>query len=749
MVNFSNGFRITGLFLIIFWLIFGFSFCSNNDTPDSDPTDGKTYLKIVNNTSFAVNVYINDPPLYDAPAETIRHVPAGGSQQWELQPTAAGSNGETLYFEYLIPIGSTTIPYYSNDPSYIKLTKLTAGIINTEEVPPLNSAQTDSIFILIKNDSSHIAWFLQGAYTINPFGSSVRDIPASGDSLFVFDSDFNSLSNCSVGNNTRRLFHDIQLQKGHIYTFIYDGTGDPGLFLIEQFDLNMYKNIWTIPTYVEPVPKGRFFTVGLLDSRQNPRTDGYILTGRVNYELATVTKPYIGAVPYLGMISPTGDIRERRINLIKNPAGLNLRRFIEDSNELVYVGQAYYEDTIGQPFILSTDTEGRENYFYDGFIDDMDPGAELQGYRLVKWDTNKYAVGCSKWEYDPDYGDWRPSIYIAKVNKISWDEVTHEEFWISPQEDYADIIELIYDQNHNMIIVLTSNDTGSSVYFLNTLDGSLKYPTVYLNNYWINGFFTLGQDYYVTGSYQGASRVRGFVTRIDFANGSVDTQNPWLIDSTKEGYNQGAVDIWYVLPENDGTLILAGWCVGNGYDAEPENYRPWFTKYNPVTRTKIWEQIYDSHEGYKVYSIHHNAIGSYLLETYNEATYHSYLISTDLLGNMSDNQLAPLPRNTSLFTASQPGNPGISVVITPMSPDVGFSSPSTLTLSKGQSSAISVSGTWASYQWYVNGTPVTGASSSYTFNTTVRNVGVYTVTVVVTNSVQEKYSASCRVTVTN
>lgn len=732
-------------------LLLSFSSCTDATKSNIEPSvKEKTYLKILNNTGFAVNVYINDPPLYNASPETLRHVPVGGSQEWELQPSATGGNGETLYFEYLIPIGSTVIPYYPNSTDYVKIKKLEAGIINTQEVPALSSAKTDSIFILIKNDSKDTTWFQQGIYTRNPFGSSVRDISANGDALFVFDGSTTSLQNCTVGNLTRHYFQDTVLEKGYIYTFIYDGMSDPGIYLIEHFDLDMQKSIWTIPTVVEPVPKGRFFTVGLLSSRQNPRTDGYILTGRVNYDEEVVTNPQAGALPYLGMISPTGTIKERRINLNKNPAGLNLRRFIENSNELVYVGQAYYEDTIGQPFILSTDKEGRENYFYDEFNEDLfliDARRELHGYKITKWGNN-FAIGCEMWEY---HTDWKLRLYVAKVEKASWDKVVHEEFWCSPfMDDLEELIELIYDETHNMFVVLAQTNTGSTVYFIDAANGTLKYPTTYLNNYYINGFFSIGQDYYIVGAYQGVANYRGFITKIDVVNGKADTMNTRLVDSTK--YSHGGAGIYNVLPETDKTIILGGWCAELGYD---DGHKPWLVKYDLNERKIVWEQIYDTHDDYIVYSVHHNAIGSYLLETYNDITYHSYLISTDLLGNVNENMLAPLPRDTSLFNAIEPGKPFLDIEIAPIADEALLTS-TTYTVIIGQSIVINSSNIYNPFQWYINGTPVAGANaSSFIFTTTGRKADIYNVTVVgtipasINNGVEEKRSAGCRITVTN
>jgi hypothetical protein len=84
-----------------------------------------------------------------------------------------------------------------------------------------------------------------------------------------------------------------------------------------------------------------------------------------------------------------------------------------------------------------------------------------------------------------------------------------------------------------------------------------------------------------------------------------------------------------------------------------------------------------------------------------------------------------------------------------LNPDVELSVQDYITITKGQSVNISVQGSWTSCQWYVNGTLAANSGYNYLFNSTGRNAGVYTVTAVVTNSAQEKRSASCRVTLKN
>jgi len=735
-----NIIRICNLFFL-----FALVFLSCKQPETSHPPVNKTYIEFDNVSEFDVNVFKGVRPV-QGNKPSFDTIPAGKKKEFVTEPTntAINPNGDIFYFQYIISLGSVKIPFPTTKDTVFKIKKNNP---NTLVIPGLSSTDTTSSYLIVENESSESISVLNGSQPLFPYDQPSEEYISVGKTGVYELINVTNLANFEIGNiSSRRKFQDNfnnngSIKPGRIYAFKYDASS-VYLYSESHFDISARRKIWTIPTYNEPVPKGRFFTTGLFSSRANAERDGYILTGSVHYERGTVTSPHVGAIPYIGMVSVEGGItRERSINLIAKPAGFNLQSFIEDSNELIYVGQVYYEDIVGRPCILSTDnTVGIENSFYEKFIDDMDFNQELHGQKLVKWNTNTYAVGCQIW----DDNKQKARIYIAKATKVKWDEFTHEVFWISPENNYATLVDLIFDQSHNMVIVLADTGIGSAVYFINAADGTLIHDKpVKLDDYWINGLFSVGQEYYVAGGLKGVSIYRGFVTKIDVVNGSVDILNPLRIDPAK--YELGAGSFRYILPEVDGTLILAGWCVANRGNAESSSYyMPWLVKYD-LTNGIIWEQIYENYIGYYINSVHHNAIGSYLLEIHNDKTYHSYLVSTDLLGKMSGTRLAPLPRDSNI-KASEPGRPGITVVITIN--DAELLTPTALDIKKGDSRIIEVQGTWLSYQWYVNGS-LSGTGSSYTFSTSDRNLGVYNVTAVVTDSADEKRSASCRVTVTN
>jgi len=746
-VSLNNFFIIKPIKFFFLILLPGIlSSCDTNTKPDND---NKTYIEIVNKSKFDVNVFpyeqrsdTNPKPEFFVPAETK-------TDKCKFSPSLL-EFGDQFYFEYLIPVGSITVPYYDFFQDNRK--KIEKGVTNTLIIPGLTSTPTNSSYLVIENNSNLIINVQRYVTLLPQLGQSIVDIQPGKSGVYILGSSITSLSNYKVGptrdykNFPPSFNNNGSIKPGRIYAFKYDASS-VNLCSESLFDIDAQDKIWTIPTYNEPVPKGKFFTTGLLSSRANVKENGYILTGSVHYERGTVTSPHVGAVPYLGMISPYGKVTDRIIYLNTNPTGINLQSFIEDldADRLIYFGQVYYGGISGRPCILSTTSSGNERAFYDEFINDINANQELFGYKLIKRNTNAYAVGCQLHEVDRH----RNRIYIAGIDSDFDKFYHHNVFWISPEDDNVSLIDMKYIQN--MLVVLAHTDTGSIVYFIDAITKELR-DDIKLDNYWINGLFKIDEDYYIAGRYKSPARYEGFITRIDVESATVNTQKPLTLLPKK--YSQGAGGFLYILPENDrndgtdkdnGIVVLAGWCTADRTNgASSDYYMPWLVKYD-LNNGKIWEEIYENKTGYYINSVHHNAIGTYLLEIHNDKTYHSYLVSTDPLGKMSGTMRDSLLHNSNI-KASEPGGPGITVVIT--IDDAELLTPAVLDIKKGDSRIIEVQGTWLSYQWYVNGS-LAGTGSSYTFSTSDRNLGVYDVTAVVTDSAGEKRSASCRVTVTN
>ncbi|MDR3171442.1 MAG: fibronectin type III domain-containing protein, partial [Treponema sp.] len=84
-----------------------------------------------------------------------------------------------------------------------------------------------------------------------------------------------------------------------------------------------------------------------------------------------------------------------------------------------------------------------------------------------------------------------------------------------------------------------------------------------------------------------------------------------------------------------------------------------------------------------------------------------------------------------------------------LAPQTDVSPPSQSTdIVQGESGDFQVTGSYTSYQWYLDGTAISGATTaSYTLNTTSMLVGVYELSVVVTTDANDLLSGSCYVNV--
>jgi hypothetical protein len=92
---------------------------------------------------------------------------------------------------------------------------------------------------------------------------------------------------------------------------------------------------------------------------------------------------------------------------------------------------------------------------------------------------------------------------------------------------------------------------------------------------------------------------------------------------------------------------------------------------------------------------------------------------------------------------------GVLFEITLNSPtDISISVPS-VALTSGESYIFTTSGSYSSYQWYLNGAAIGGAvTANYTLATASMKLGVYELSVIAGNSAGEKYSGRCVVTIT-
>jgi hypothetical protein len=307
-----------------------------------------------------------------------------------------------------------------------------------------------------------------------------------------------------------------------------------------------------------------------------------------------------------------------------------------------------------------------------------------------------------------------------------------------------------------MFIVIVneySPQENNVIFFIDDKDGHEIFPRISQNNYYYSSIVKVNNDYYISGSYTNIfRRSEGILDKLNPNTGQLEWRtNPKRFPSVD---GTGSSYIWNMLYDN-GKLILSG--VSNVTDDDIANCKPWLVAFNIVTQEKLWEQCYDDPEynNFGIYSAYSNGIGSYVLELYNyDGSCESLLISTDLMGGMTDKKSEPLPRRRDLnYQLQEFASPGKFNVTIELLADVAVTPPSSLQISKGQTGTFTVNGTYVSYEWYLDGELITSGTTSgfrtFTLNTSDLNRGVYMVTVVVRTFTGVSRSGSYTVRISN
>jgi len=133
------------------------------------------------------------------------------------------------------------------------------------------------------------------------------------------------------------------------------------------------------------------------------------------------------------------------------------------------------------------------------------------------------------------------------------------------------------------------------------------------------------------------------------------------------------------------------------------------------------------------------ANASYTPPTTAAGTRYYYVVITNTNNAAEGNKTATTASNAAEIRVMNAG-----IIISPLSMGEWNLVEQAAQAESGVNKQFAVAGTYAEYQWYVDGASA-GTASTYTFN---RPAGVYELVVVVRNSAGERRSGRCRVTVT-
>lgn len=245
------------LFFLFLVLSLALIFCSCGTDPDPEPVspqgqnteqpadDGKVSIAFINSSSYAVNVFVNAHRRLGG--SVLATVPVGQTVNKKLSPSAT-STGDAFYFEYIIPIGSVSFPYfsYNNSQAYV----VASGKQNQVTIGELASCSTKSSYLLIENQTSSTVYLVNGSTILTPETQTSYYIDTGKDGVFLLGQNNEAiyyqntqLLKIQIGTKTVSL-PDITFALGNIYTVVVTDTG-ASLKSVSPFDIDTQKQIWS------------------------------------------------------------------------------------------------------------------------------------------------------------------------------------------------------------------------------------------------------------------------------------------------------------------------------------------------------------------------------------------------------------------------------------------------------------------------------------------------------------------------
>jgi uncharacterized repeat protein (TIGR02543 family) len=611
----------------------------SSDEQDVPSPDNKTYVGFNNPTDFNVKVYVDTPPKSDTDSSFADVRPKGYSE-FEISPSAPGSNGSTFYFEYLIPIGTVTIPYY--DYTNIRIKEIKDQMVNKLDIPALTNNATTSKFLVIENASNMDIWVQDGSTPLLPYGQPNREILAGENGVFVLPQNTTILSNYTVGGvNNRKNIPTTTVQPGIIYVFKYD-VNSVSLYSENHFNFNDRKKIWSIPTSTSP---GQYLLMGKQKLRRNPN-DGIVIVGTLKYNINS----FENSSAYFALLDQYGEVtRERAFSLQGSPSvRLDEVHERQNGNFLISYFAEFNVDTddyYSKTYLMCITPDGTTRWqldFSESLSPDFDPdNCKLRIRYIVEKDNKTFAIGAEFWD-----GDYSASFVTEVKENVAGNGASFSwpQHYISDFADYRYCTGLVYNSALDAYITVDLfNENGQleGIYrVFKATDGSIikKNAAREYERFNFVGMSQVGDKYYIFGEYLDINgEYSASILRFN-ADMTLDINfDPILIHT-----DDGDAYFWSC-DSDDKKVVFAGTIAVSGKDEVP-----WTYAIDRNTGVKLWENIYDDLDYNIVWNVEINSIGTLQLELYDWDTESSLIASTDLFGRISSERKAPIPRNPSL-----------------------------------------------------------------------------------------------------
>ena len=631
-------------------------FCSCEDEPNPEPSsvqeqnqnqpsnDDAIDVAFTNASSYAVNVFVNAHRRLGG--SVLATVPTGQTISKQLSPSAI-STGDVFYFEYSIPIGSVSFPYFSfnNTQAYV----VASGKENQITIGELVSCPTKSSYLVIENQTTSSAYLVNGSSILTPESQNSYYIDAGKGGVFLLGQNNEAiyyqntnLLKIQIGTKSIPL-PDITFSLGTIYSITVTDTG-AALKSVLPFDIDTQKQIWTFDDSTFAVDDSDYMSnKPLLRSCYNPK-NGSLILGTLKSDNSKIALVSVDVYKNRNFIDGASFSNSNYGTLMES----SVLDFIEQSDgSIVMLLENVYEsdDDIDYSEMLVC-----YNFKTRSLLWSLDLNAE---YRSFVGNT----IGTNAFYFD-FYTGSKNTIYkmndnkIALVGAVFTSDTSYPFFTVVDAQDYVANVSKGYTIHNYISSQAESENDKQSIFTSVYFDGNDFYVSGYENwdfsydtinhtgtVYKFSGdlsswekvyskdrclFFCIdgvGSNWYTCGEYCDSGKIlKGCYYSSQMLSQNADIA---LHTSVKQY-------CWFSeLCCYDGKIILYG--TTSLDKAAEESPLPIVASYSSNGKL-LWEN--KNYTKYKqAYSLVPNAIGTYLLQLKKPYSDTIHYVSADLLGN--------------------------------------------------------------------------------------------------------------------
>ena len=552
--------------------------------------------------------------------------------------------GNVFYYTYYLALDKVLVPYGTGQ-SIVNLSTDKSTTVNIVDPTEIN---TNKNIVILKNLSSSAISL--GYSTSELLAENMTSTLLNQDEYGIYLLEFsNNLADYKVSDAGKNisLSETPTNDKGSIYYFTY--TGEEAVLNSKTLlDKAIKDKIWKISLSQEP---GKTLLAGHFTSRKKSE-NGYMLFGRQTYSSADCALD--ASVPYYTFITPEGEISEEQTPIFKDePRNIMIRKSIDTGKYILACGEKLSSENIRSAFIWGLEGLSVYKDIYLG-----DENNWVTPVSIVQKNDNTFCVLVEKYVYSaPGYNNndqISTIIGLVEITIESFTSISTKILWESNENSIAFWShDLIYHESSDTYVILTWDDdkNHTQVLFIDGTSGTEKKESVILEYYDFNRITkNIDGNIFLCGAFtnQLTDNAEACVIGIDVSTGTLIDSIPKTFPAKDKNLSSYFNDIVF----EDKYVIYAG-STDYDVDGDLDDTIPYIVAYDTAKNKILWEKRFDDMKGYRIYSCSDTDV-SFVYELYNETTYHSYIVSAGILGEIPEDVKLTLPQSTSIKEVEAP-----------------------------------------------------------------------------------------------